>query len=607
MVRGRVLIWLSAAILLPSAAVCAQEAEPDSADGDDRVVENFIEEVIVTGTRIKRRDFSSPSPLATIDREDFEFSGQPTLEEYLNQMPQVQPGLGRAVNNGGDGTATLNLRGMGAGRTLVLLNGRRLSPSGVGSAVDVNNLPGVLVERVEIITGGASTVYGSDAIAGVVNFITRDDFAGLGFEGTYNVSGEGDAEIYDFNVAYGHNFADGRGNVTAYAGYYERKELFAAERKLTRSVWGDIWYVPPIAGELVPWGSNTVPGGVIFAPRADLGSGPVRVTWDPDGTPRAYADPADRYNYQPVNYLQTPLERKTVGVMGHLSVSERYEAYFEGSYAENDATLTLAPAPAFTFVAVNTDNPVLTSETRELFEEQFLVAPGTAVFGLSRRMLELGPRIINPRREYTRLVAGIRGALGSEWEMDAWLTWTDADLRERRLNDGSLSRLQQGLLVDPATGQCFDNSGGCVPLDVFGEGRLSQEGVDFIRVENVENSSSRKQLLASVIATGPAFEIWSGSVDVAVGAEWRRDQGSFQADDLLFTGDTMSFRGNASVDGTEQVYELYGEAVVPLYEKPDGSRRLGLELGARWSDYDHAGSVWTWKAGLDWQVLESLR
>ena len=191
----------------------------------------FLEEVVVTGTRIKRRDFSSPSPLTTISKEEIDFSGMPTLEGYLNQMPQVEPSFDRTSNNPGNGTAQINLRGLGPGRTLVMMNGRRLAPSGVGSAVDVNNLPGALVERVEIITGGASTVYGSDAIAGVVNFITRDDFDGLTIEADYNISGDSDAEIWDVNVVYGHNFESGKGNITFYAGQYERESLFASDRE----------------------------------------------------------------------------------------------------------------------------------------------------------------------------------------------------------------------------------------------------------------------------------------------------------------------------------------------------------------------------------------
>jgi len=572
-----------------------QNSDPEEFDAE-------FEEVIVTGSRIKRRDWESPSPLTTVSREDFEFSGQPTLEEYLNQMPQLQPDIGRTTNNGGDGSAQLNLRGMGAGRTLVLLNGRRLAPSGIGSAVDVNNLPSVLVERAEIITGGASTVYGSDAIAGVVNFITRDDFDGLSFEGSYNVTEKGDSDIWDASLVFGHNLASGNGNITLYANTYDRKSLLGGQRKITSKVWYDDWE----SGYLQEFGSPTIPGGRVVFPRADFGNGPVRVTWNPDGTPRAFVDPDDRYNYAPINYIQTPLTRYAGGLMATFSVFDDFEAYFEASHTRNEARQTLAEAPAQSFFVVNTDNPVLTPETRKLFEEQWSVEPGFAEMFLTRRMLELGPRIIDETKKYTRFVAGIRGDIGS-WSMDAWVTWTDADEKVNYLNDGSLSRMQQGLLVDPVTGQCFDPSDGCVPLDIFGEGRLSAEGVDFIRVDGIQDTYARTQVLASIVATGPLFDLWAGSLDVAVGAEWRRDKGSYKADDQLFTGDTMSFSGRSAVDGTEEVYELYAEAALPLFDSSTSGQYLGLEAGVRYSDYDNAGSVWTWKAGLDWRIGGSVR
>jgi outer membrane cobalamin receptor len=229
--------WLLlAGIAIPGLLAAQGTSTSDPAEEDEGAF--VLEEVIVTGTRIKRRDFESPSPLVTVSREDLEFSGQPTLEEYLNKLPQMQPVTGRSLNNGSDGTAVLNLRGMGPGRTLVLLNGRRVAPSGTGSAVDVNNLPSVLIDRVEIITGGASTVYGSDAIAGVVNFITRKDFEGLSIEGGYNVAAEGDADIWDANLAYGLELPGG-GNITFYAGRYEREELFADAREISSEFWID--------------------------------------------------------------------------------------------------------------------------------------------------------------------------------------------------------------------------------------------------------------------------------------------------------------------------------------------------------------------------------
>jgi outer membrane receptor protein involved in Fe transport len=575
----------------------AQEASEDPDDEDF-----FLEEVVVTGTRIKRRDFSSPSPLTTISKQEIEFSGQPTLEGYLNQMPQVQPGFDRASNNPGNGTAQINLRALGPGRTLVMMNGRRLAPSGVGSAVDVNNLPGVLVEHVEIITGGASTVYGSDAIAGVVNFITRDDFDGLSVEGKYNVSGEGDAEIWDFNVVYGHNLESGRGNITFYAGQYERETLFASDREISRTPWGTDWETT----DTFPGGSSRTPAGVVFGPPADLGSGPVQVTFNPDGTPRAFMRPGDLWNYAPVNYLQIPLSRQTAGVMGHFDIGESFEAYFEAMYIKNEIKRNLAPAPLGAFLLTNTDNPLWAPQMQPVLS-QWELEPGVAGMFFARRMLELGNRIFVGDKDYQRLVAGVRGEIADGWDLDAWVTYTTADEIEDILNNGSVSRLQQALFVDPATGQCFDPSGGCAPADVFGEGRLSQAAIDFITWRPLQNLTSRNQSLASVVLTGAPFDIWSGPVDMSFGLEWREDEAQFRADPVLFSGDVMGIGGDAPIDGTEDVLEFYSEAIFTLFESSQSDQKLDVELGARWSDYKNAGDVSTWKAGLDWRVTESLR
>lgn len=581
------------ALISISELVFSQVSDFESIADDE-----IAEEIVVTGSRIKRQDFFSPSPLVTVDREDFEFSGQPTLEEHLNQMPQVQPDFGRTANNPGDGTARINLRGLGAGRTLILLNGRRVAPSGVTSAVDINNLPRALMERAEIVTGGASTVYGSDAIAGAINFVTRNDYEGIGVDGSYSLTAEGDAEIYDANITYGHQLSGGQGNITIFASHYNRDYLYASERELTRTVWLDTW-----EGELIPWGSPVVPGGVVLFPRVDLGSGQDQATWNPDGTPRAFDGVNDLYNYAPVNYLQTPLSRNTVGLMATIKLSDRIETYLEAAYTRNEARRNAAPAPFQSSLSVNTDNPQLTPETRQLFEQQLLVAPGVAGMFLGRRMQELGTRITDQDYEYARIVVGMRGEFAENWGLDAWVTYTDASESVYLINQGSISNLQQGMLVDPASGQCLDPSGSCVPLDIFGEGRLSEAGADFVRFDPFNNTTNREQFLAAVVVTGAPFETWAGPVDMAFGAEWRNDDGTFIADDALFTGDVMGIGGATSVDGSESVYELYTEALVPVIENADSEHYLALELGARYSDYENAGSVWTYKAGLQWQPI----
>ena len=201
--KRRNVIRIAAGYIVAAWLVVPGAVNGQAGNADDETVE----EIVVTGSRLLRRDSTAPSPITTIDRDVILDSGQPTLEESLNVLPQVQPSFGRASNNPGDGTSRVDLRGIGPDRTLVMMNGRRIAPSGIGSAVNVNTLPSVLIERVEIITGGATTVYGSDAIAGVVNVITRDDFDGFGLEMSYYATEKGDSNTLDVNLTWGHRFA----------------------------------------------------------------------------------------------------------------------------------------------------------------------------------------------------------------------------------------------------------------------------------------------------------------------------------------------------------------------------------------------------------------
>ena len=569
----------------------------------EEVGDRQVEEIIVTGSRIKRRDFNSPSPITTIDRDSIAASSEATLEGLLNDLPQVTPDFGRASNNPGSGKAHINLRGLGPGRTLVMLNARRFAPSGSGNAVDINNIPQALIERVEIITGGASTVYGSDAVAGVVNFITRDDFEGFNIEGNYSITEKGDAAAADLNIAWGTNFAGGRGNVTLFGGYYDREELFAGDREFTRYAWQERWST----GDLVQGGSTGVPEGILFFPQYDFGAGADRVTFNADGTPRTFIDPDDRYNYQPVNYLQLPMERYSAGLFSTYELSSGFELYLESTFAYNELAQELAPVPAFGFFSFSSDNPSFTPEMQAMLADGYEVAPGLAAAFLGRRMLEVGPRHIRSENEYWRTAAGIRGTISGSWDIDAWVTYTKSDEKEILLNDVSVSRFEQALFVDPLTGQCLDPSNGCAAVDIFGPGRMSAAGADFVRVPQMTNVTERDQKLAAIVVTGTAFDAWAGPVDIAAGVEWRRDEVFFEADDGLFTNDTLGYRGDAPVDGTESVTEVYLEGIMPLYHQAGGVGHIDLEFGGRYSRYDLAGGVWTYKLGATWQMNSALR
>lgn len=585
------------ATILAIEPLAAQEVEEEIG------ARNVVEEVIVTGSRIKRRDFNSPSPITTIDREAIAASSEATLESLLNDMPQVVPNFDRTSNNPGNGKAQVNLRGLGPGRTLVMLNARRFAPSGVGNAVDINNIPQALIERVEIITGGASTVYGSDALAGVINFITRDDFEGINIEGSYGISEQGDAAATDINIAWGTNFAGGRGNLTLFGGYYDREELFASERDLSSIAWQEDWET----GALNQGGSGATPATGIYFPEYDLGGPTPWVTFDPDGTPRNFVDPDDLYNFAPVNYLQVPMERYSAGLFATFELDSGFELYLESLFADNAVASELAPVPAFGFFTFTSNNPSFSPEAQAMFADGYEVAPGLAAAFFGKRMLEVGPRQIEVENDYWRTAAGIRGTLTGSWDIDAWVTYTKSEEDEFLRNDVSFSRFTQALLMDPATGQCLDPTGGCVPVDPFGAGRMSQAAADFIRVPAAVNYTERTQKLAAVVVTGTLLDAWAGTLDIAAGLEWRSDDAFFEADPLLFTGDTLGYRGDAPVNGEESVTEVYVEGILPLYHQAGGVGHIDLEFGGRYSRYDLAGGIWTWKLGATWQINDALR
>ena len=568
-----------------------------------------LQEVVVTGSRLARRDFTSPSPIATVGREALLTTGQPTLESALNRLPQVTPDFDRTANNPGDGTARVNLRNLGSNRTLVLLDGRRLMPSGVGNAVDVNNISQMLIERVEVITGGATTVYGSDAVAGVVNFITRRDFDGLQIDLSGYTTGEGDSQTVDAGLAWGTDFAGERGHVVLFGGYLDREATFADERGITAVAYADPWDGSPLVERL----SAFTPDGVILFPPVDLGSGPGPVRFTPSGLPVPYVEAADGYNFAPDNYLQVPLERVSAGLVLDYGLSDSLEAYAQLTWADNRSRQTLAPVPVGDAYLTNWDSPVLTPEARALFRDSLIpfaapgLPPNLVGYALGRRLKELGPRIIENEFDYTRVVAGLRGKLAAGWDFDLWTIYARNEQRYRFTNDASASRLQQALLVNPLTGECYVPSGGCVPADVFGAGRLSPAAVEFLRLDPFVNESVRDQSVVSGYVRGAPFTLPAGDAELALGFAWRRDDGRLGVDEGLFAGDSLGYLPRAGVDGEESVAEVYAEALLPLATGRPGLERLDLELGARYSDYDNAGSATTWKAGLQWQPVPELR
>ena len=323
---------------LLSGAVIGSMAAPAYAQTDD--------EIIVTGSRIKKQDFTSNSPVATLEAIQFERSGVINTENLLNALPQTVPGLTRTSNNPGDGTATVDLRGLGANRTLVLINGRRAMINGEDGIVDINTISPSMIKNVEVLTGGASSVYGADAVAGVVNFILKDDFEGMEANIGYNITEKGDAETLNASLTMGANFDDGRGNATVNMSYTDRSALFQGDRDFS-----NIAFFDDGNGGLEPGGSSGVPGTSIFA--GGLGTfspDSFGVVFEGDGSARPFVTSGqvnDFYNYAPVNFLQLPQERFTIATSADYEINEHAEVFMEARFANNTVPQELAPTPAF--------------------------------------------------------------------------------------------------------------------------------------------------------------------------------------------------------------------------------------------------------------------
>jgi outer membrane receptor protein involved in Fe transport len=575
-------------------------AAPAAAQDQRQEARETVEEIVVTGSRIPRRDFTSPSPMTTVDQLELRLAGVTNVEDTLNTLPQVVPDLGRATNNPGNGTATVNLRGLGTNRSLVLLNGRRFIPTDTFGSVDLNNIPSALIERIEVVSGGASAVYGSDALTGAVNFILRQDFDGIEATVQYDVTERGDGDVIDLNLAAGTQFAGGRGNVSGFLNYYDRSSIFARDRAFTQqTIFDDIF-----TGETFPAGSSAVPAGIINSP-ADIGGVPAPdgITFEPDGTPRPFVDPDDRFNYAPFNYIQVPLERKVAAAFLNFDISATARLYGEYMFVDSVQASELAPtANFFAQIQMNLDNPFVAPETRQIFEDFFDPDDdGIAEFFFSKRLPELGSRNLRRDTELNRLVAGFDADIWNDWSFDVHLVLADSDGQVVQSNDGSRSRFLQAMLVDPVTMECFDPSGGCVPANIFGENSISPEAADFIRAPPFTFDLNVNQTIVGSSIVGTLAELPAGDLGFALGIEYREDEYEEIPDPDVDNDDQMGLFIDDPMFGKTELTEVFGEVRVPILSDKPFARYLAVEGGYRYSDHDIAGGFDTWKAALEWE------
>ncbi len=618
----------------------AQDAVDDPAQ---EAVER--DQVVVTGSRIKKKDFVSNSPITTVGEVELQETGTINTEDLLNTLPQTVPGFGKTSNNPGDGTASVDLRGLGSTRTLVLMNGTRMVPTSKDGIVDINNIPPSMIKSVEVVTGGASAIYGSDAIGGVVNFILKDDFEGMETRLNYDISQEGDAENYDLGFTVGSGFAEGRGHIVFDFGYTNRKAVFQGDRGFSKFTYTD--------GEdadgkaiLERSGSSLVPGGHVFR-NVDfsniLGITPTMVggqyTCDPgginnglrpntgntaclgqivfqgDGNPKPWVGSGtnnDRYNYAPVNYLQLPQERYNAMTTFKYELTSSMEAYGHFIFASNKVPQRLAPTPAYTNITTSLDNPYMTAQTRELLAP-YANTDNEVTFNLGRRMLETGPRISNTDSIAYQIKAGLRGNLVDNWDWDAYFQSGKVQVNEDIRGDISKSRFQAAAnVIRGPNGNpvCKDSAfADCKPVNIFGPNKISQEGISFIAAPlNSKQDYTQNVFGASLSGDTGDFQLPGGPIGLAFGVEYREEKMSFNPSDALSRGDLEGFNQTPAVSGRFDVYDIYAELYAPILSGQPFAEILALEAAARYSTYStNVGDVFTWKAGGEWAPVQALR
>jgi len=648
---------ISIALMGLSPVAVAQEAEEPSEDEliAAAMEKSFEEEITVTGTLIPRPNVEGLSPVAVMGVEEVTFSGLTRIEDLVNQLPQAFARQNSTLANGASGTATVDLRYLGSVRTLVLINGRRLPPGDPrGSyAPDLNNIPSALVKRIDILTGGASAVYGSDAIAGVVNFIIDQEFEGMrggisystnwhnndnsfaqqinrdaGFEPPTGSTMDGDG--INLDLAFGGKFADGKGHASAYITYRKLDELTKDMRDYTNcSVWAT-------EDGAICGGSSTTPATRLRPryspnyPDPDLANDQIGdfIVADASGSIRPRNATTDVYNYGPWNHFQRPDERWNAGAFITYRFNEMAEGYMELMFMDDTSTAQIAPTGNFNVAPnVNCDNPMLSAQQYDTFCVQGGYTDDEyATVSINRRSLEGGPRDWRHGHTSFRLLAGLRGDLGDAWSYDLYAMHAQMNFLEIGGNDANVTRMQNALdiIEDPDTGEwvCRSGDAGCVPWNIFVDNGnqivddpsqgVTQEAIDYMYTRYLDSGGSQVQV-GNLTFTGDlenyglALPSATEGIQMAVGGEVRHEYMWRQPDEVNVQGSAGSGGGAERIDAAYNVYEFFVEGLIPLVQDAKGFHDLSAELGYRYSDYSTSGGANTYKGLLSWAPTPDFR
>ncbi|HNP63854.1 MAG TPA: TonB-dependent receptor [Woeseiaceae bacterium] len=604
-------------------AVASSLGSAPVAFGQDDEAEK-LEEITVTGSRIAKRDAIAESPIFTVDKSALQSSGYVTLDQYLNTLPQITPNISSQSNNpSSGGRAFIDLRGLGANRNLVLIDGRRaMGQASGGTVVDTNTIPAALIDRVEIISGGAAATYGADAIAGVVNFIIKKDFEGVALDTQYRLTEEGDGDEITADMTFGYGFADGKGSAVFNASYFDRKAMYKGARGFSSQASSATGTFPNgsfSAGANTP--SQAAVDAMFGAGVCASNGGSRGFGLNPDGSlfctgvpgnsslnifgytgpdshvATQFAPDSFSYNFEPDNILVLPLERWNMYTHISFEQSEYFQPYVQAMFTNYNAKQELAATPVGG-LSIPVTNPFIPANLATLLAAR--ATPG-ANFNFNKRFSALGGRTGENTHDVWQLTAGAKGDLTETWSYDVYGNFGRSVRNEIQGGNVRLNRVADAL--NAADGGASLCSGG---LNLFGDSAISPECQAYVSLQ-AKNLTVVVQSMVEAVVNGDLFEMPAGTAQAAVGASYREIDFDFLPDSGLQPGLVAGFNEQLPVSGVLNYTDLFAEFSVPILSDKPMVQNLSTTLGVRGTDNNAFGSETSWKATFDWTMVDTVR
>jgi iron complex outermembrane receptor protein len=636
-----------------------------------------VQEVVVTGSRIQQAPNEvSISPVTSVTALDIQQTGLTRTEDLLNNLPQViaENSSGQSISS--VGTATVSLRGLGSWRTLVLINGRRLAPGAAlnatqsaSASADINQIPAALIERADVLTGGASAVYGADAVAGVVNYNNNTHYEGVKFDANYSFNnhknnGSGPLAALaakndpipagninsganrDLSVILGSNFADGRGNATGYFTYTNTSPVVGYQYDYAGCTLNSPGSNPGAAGKKYACGgsSSSATGRFYLLGALPTGASTTLADQTVDaatGAFRGYHSSRDSYNYGALSYLQRQAERYTAGVFINFDASEHANVYSEFMFARNVSQAQYGPSGLFAFgheVVSCGDNPLLTAQEVSILctpsniaqnHAQFptgptnpnILGPNQILLYAARRSVESGPRLDNYSSDAFREVVGVKGKFADAWSYDLYGQLGISRMLDVEGDFLGAPQVQRALdvVVNPATGApaCRSVVNGadpaCVPWNIWVPGGVTQAALNYLRVQSSYTVKTEEAIVDGSVTGdlgkyGVQLPSAASGLKANFGAEYRQEKYDFDPDYIFANGFESGGNGAFNpVHATFHVSEVFTEFRLPILDDKPGAYQLGAEAGYRYSTYTKGYNTNTFKLGLEWAPIHDVR